>query len=598
MDYSPNWERVDNRMNAFPSSETSNPYFEKSGAQLDSTFQWEPVNSESGNVESVAMVGSGSDKETPSLYVKFKGGRIYSYKDTSAMYGRGETPESVYGKIKAEGGEAIWEHLRAPESIRAPYQITGMPHPKGEAKTGTGLYPWAGDKHWSKYELEAGKSAPISTQQFEEKVETLKTQTTGEISADIEQPSEAQPEIEQPTKIKPIMTALVGGLVETKPQPTIQPPPLTPPQPTTQPTPIRTPLQQTEFRPPSGTVTVVQPTQPTQPGAKPVEQTSIVYGGAPTPTPKEAEFGPRAKPVAGVRSVYVGRRPFQGKKKNEIPEEFLGNDYQYWFGGINKIAEIFRVNNQGVYDLMNAVEDHIKFNRIGGKLDHSDDDYWYVITNGFSATNPFQYLENGRLRVEYQCADSIRANVGKVVPMGVYHHLDDPNSTDVAEWQRVGTYEVKTFDENTKEDVAIIKVNKKAVAEFFKKKGDDDWITPMFNEGICPDISTAYPCKVKWNEEHRVYLQTDMDLTSVSFVPTGNCSSPYCTSDLVRFNEASKESIKECVHNKIKIIIDEMKAKNNVDREAAIGKAFGICEGNKKKNQDWMELIKKINVKN
>lgn len=229
-----------------------------------------------------------------------------------------------------------------------------------------------------------------------------------------------------------------------------------------------------------------------------------------------------------------------------------------------------------IYKKANDTGDKIRYNRLEAKFDKSDDDYWYAIVNGFSKTNPFHYLEDGVLVTEFQCEDDIKKQVGKEVPLGVYHNLEDPDSTEIPVWQMVGTYSVLEYDEETGTDISLLKTNKALVKEFFKNIGEDDWVNSAFELGLVPDISTAYPTSVKIKNKngHDIRVQTGFELKSVSFVPRGNCSGKYCTGDLVRMNQ----DIRECIKIQIPKITAE---RGKLSFEELVKLALEYCKNKK-----------------
>ena len=193
-----------------------------------------------------------------------------------------------------------------------------------------------------------------------------------------------------------------------------------------------------------------------------------------------------------------------------------------------------------------------------------DGDILRFIVNGYSAANPFMYNRNGRIVVEYQCPDGIRANVGKKVPMGIYHNLDG-DSVDLPDNQIVGTYEVIEYDEDAKQDVAVIEVSKNKIDAFFESRGERNWIKEDYNYNA--PISTAYPTKIRYDRIKNVHIQMEMPLASVSFVKIPNCTSEYCTSDYLSVNKG----MKECIKNKY------IELKDGMEHTEALNKAIEEC---------------------
>ena len=110
---------------------------------------WKPVNSASGNVKQAAL-DMGDDDTAPTIYLEFEGNKVYSYQDPDMI----KDTEGVFQDILEQGGEAVWEHLRASKGMRSSYEKGAAP--KGSAKTGGGKYAYAGRAHMTDYQKERG----------------------------------------------------------------------------------------------------------------------------------------------------------------------------------------------------------------------------------------------------------------------------------------------------------------------------------------------------------------------------------------------------------------------------------------------------------
>jgi hypothetical protein len=272
-------------------------------------------------------------------------------------------------------------------------------------------------------------------------------------------------------------------------------------------------------------------------------------------TPHDTDYS-----IAANQSVFstftLGRK--MDLKKNEIPDEIKQNDITFLYSSKNQARINMSIGQAKLQswdrdkvnvERTNLIPNAVYLNRdqvakylpsFNGQLE----DYWFALVNSFSAINPFYYAYNGRIRAEYQCATDIKNQVGKNVPLGIYHNLrepEGPNSVYLPEEQIVGMYFVIGYDEKANEDVALIAVEKSAVKTYFDLTKEEDWITPEFNEGRVPPLSNAYPAQVKFNKTYEVYIQTEIDLKSVSFVKVPNCSAEFCTGDLIKMNQALKE---------------------------------------------------------
>ena len=153
-----------------------------------------------------------------------------------------------------------------------------------------------------------------------------------------------------------------------------------------------------------------------------------------------------------------------------------------------------------------------------------------AVGNAFHTRNPFIYNINGKLRVEYVTPEAIQRNMGKKVPLAIYHNLMDPTDPCVPDSQVVGTYEITGFDGEKEE--ADIHIDPEAVKRFFANRNETDWVTPILSTGRLPDLSTAYKCRVIYNTPKGRYEQNEIVLASVSIVKQGNCAYPYCSAKL------------------------------------------------------------------
>jgi len=120
---------------------------------------WQPVNSQSGNVSRAAFV----DPET--IIIDFQGD-LYEYSDKDrSITARGVTMQQVFDSIIREGGEAVWEYLRAPLAIRAKNIAGREADPQGYKK---GKYrapkgpngPYTGEHHYATYKKTSKPTQP------------------------------------------------------------------------------------------------------------------------------------------------------------------------------------------------------------------------------------------------------------------------------------------------------------------------------------------------------------------------------------------------------------------------------------------------------
>ena len=174
--------------------------------------------------------------------------------------------------------------------------------------------------------------------------------------------------------------------------------------------------------------------------------------------------------------------------------------------------------------------------------------------NSIKEGHPLLYdIGNGAIVEEYICPESWKENVGKTIPLGVYHNLDSIwESPELPDWQIVGTAEIFGWDDEEGEDYVKFNYEYKRIAEVFEKLDLFDWLTPQLKATKTADISTAYYCDIeyRWNEttEKVIRVQINIDLISISFVPRGNCPGEVCSIKIVAKNaDAMQKYIKDCI---------------------------------------------------
>jgi hypothetical protein len=142
--------------------------------------------------------------------------------------------------------------------------------------------------------------------------------------------------------------------------------------------------------------------------------------------------------------------------------------------------------------------------------------------NSIKAGHPYNYGGED----EFICPREYKKNIGKTVPLGIYHNRDSPGAIDLPEWQIIGTHEVLGWDDELGQEIAKNEYDMDKINALFEKIGETNWIQSYFDAGEEPPISGAYSCNVKkYNGKN---FQMDIDLKSMSFVPDANCPWDIC----------------------------------------------------------------------
>ena len=125
------------------------------------------------------------------------------------------------------------------------------------------------------------------------------------------------------------------------------------------------------------------------------------------------------------------------------------------------------------------------------------------------------------------CPRDYKKNIGKTVPLGIYHNLDKKGNIELPEWQVVGTHEVLGWDDELGQEIAKNNYDIDKIDLFFNTRNERNWVWEDYlSKGMEPPISGAYTCNVK--KHNGINYQVNIDLKSMSFVPDGNCPWDVC----------------------------------------------------------------------
>lgn len=474
-----------------------------------------PVNSISGNTEYAFLEQPDLDNQPEALWVKFKNPYgWYRYQE------RGEDMAAIADRIYQQGGEAVWKDLRgldntprdengklpkgiprAPAASRDPAPLAGRPHDAyGIPYQGMGS--------------QGPKGALFTDMVAEGKVDM--EQQLAEVPAEpeahgIEQPSDYGILSEGP--VAPPITIQAGGDLWDGVNTTAQ-------------TPSMSTIQDM------------------------------------TPKVEESGFGAKLKGLfmKAFGKTKIGRVISAAKQIKQGMFDNQSNIFNSDFGAIkqnigipieldesyDKTLEYHPLLQQ--YNSVSGMRKnlHIGYEKAHELLDQEEKDCvrWNLaaLATAMHTSNPFIYKMGDGYRIEYICPDSLRQLEGAEVPYGLWHNLDNESSTELPDWQIIGSYKV---DQITGEkDLSTIKYiegweeKARVVIERLKEMGylEDpsvrDWALNFIEnvkKGIHGDVSTGIVTDVKYNKEKNKWVQTNIKLKSVSAVPIGNCTKPYCS---------------------------------------------------------------------
>ena len=143
--------------------------------------------------------------------------------------------------------------------------------------------------------------------------------------------------------------------------------------------------------------------------------------------------------------------------------------------------------------------------------------------NSVKAGHPYNYGGED----EFVCVPSYKKNIGKTVPLGIYHNLDNKGDINLPEWQVIGTHEVIGWDDELGGEIAKNNYDIDKIDLFFNTRNERNWIWEDYlSKNIEPPISGAYTCNVKTINDKN--WQINIKLKSMSFVPDGNCPWDIC----------------------------------------------------------------------
>ena len=172
--------------------------------------------------------------------------------------------------------------------------------------------------------------------------------------------------------------------------------------------------------------------------------------------------------------------------------------------------------------------------------------------NSIKENYPLMYdIGGGVIVEEYICPDSWKKNVGKKVPLGVYHNIMG-NIPELPDWQIIGDAEIFGWDDESGEDFVKYNYDYGKITSVFEHLAHFDWLTPSLKENGTSDISTAYYCDIehRWNDSTKrfIRIQTNIQLISISFVPIGNCPGEVCSLKEIKKNANLMQTyIKNCI---------------------------------------------------
>lgn len=145
--------------------------------------------------------------------------------------------------------------------------------------------------------------------------------------------------------------------------------------------------------------------------------------------------------------------------------------------------------------------------------------------NSIKVGHPYNYGGDD----EYICARDYKLNIGKTVPLGIYHNLEEPGNVELPDWQIIGTHEVLGWDDDLGGEIAKNDYDIDKIDAFFKIRNERNWIWKDYlSKDMEPPISGAYTCNVPDKKYNDKYWQINIDLKSMSFVPDGNCPWDVC----------------------------------------------------------------------
>lgn len=176
--------------------------------------------------------------------------------------------------------------------------------------------------------------------------------------------------------------------------------------------------------------------------------------------------------------------------------------------------------------------------------------------NSIKENHPLLYdIGNGVIVEEYICPDSWKKNVGRKIPLGVYHNQEQ-NIPELPKWQTIGTAEIFGWDDEEGYDFVKYNYDYDKIDAVFKKLGEYNWLTSSLRDNGTNDISTAYYCDIdiKWNDTLQKFIrvQTNIELMSISFVPRGNCPGEVCSLTVIKQNTSEMQAyIKKCINEGI-----------------------------------------------
>jgi hypothetical protein len=244
------------------------------------------------------------------------------------------------------------------------------------------------------------------------------------------------------------------------------------------------------------------------------------------------------KILSASRDVYKGLSKLNIgiplDMSEEIPQEAYLHPLLQEYGSMYAIRKNLHIGDKKAHELIEEEDKDCERLNLA------------ALATAMHTENPFIYKVGNGYRIEYICPDSLKTLEGAEAPFGLWHNLDDEESSTLPDWQVIGSYQVKSID--GQKDLSEIHYNddweEKAVAiidrlkqtKYYQDLKVKDWLDHYIEnvkKGLHGDISTGIVTDVVYNKEKKKWIQKNIKLKSVSAVPMGNCTSPYCsTKDL------------------------------------------------------------------
>jgi hypothetical protein len=238
---------------------------------------------------------------------------------------------------------------------------------------------------------------------------------------------------------------------------------------------------------------------------------------------------------------------FQAQKAQKQREKDLGLGLSIFTSAIRGLTRfgkrVFNKAYDPLYDMHPLVQRYNSISNAARELHKSKstiykllEEPWEAIRinseghgNSFSIANPFVYVENGQMSVEYQCPDEIKKLIGQSVPIIIGHENADPETLEPRADTIIGTYTITGYDEEKGAEISKYDIDDRKLNDFVATHPQYRWAVQNGTLRSDAEDSTGYFCEVHYDPIKKKRIQKGFKLKHLAIVEKGNCTRDHCS---------------------------------------------------------------------